>query len=196
MRLKQCRLCGAAFMASSLERTLCPACAAVSRATSLRPRTCRQCGAVFDGGPRAWYCPSCREERRKERQAGYRKNGSNRHLGDTDYCTVCGHPYIITGGLQRYCPSCAPEVIREKDRAASRAWIATHGKPDGHRSGTKLCVICGKPFVPGTAAITCSPECHRLRMAKTWSDADLKRGKRSTPSPIQRLDKPDKEQKK
>lgn len=41
----------------------------------VRPRTCRQCGTTFEGGPRAWYCPACRELRRREAQAKYREKG-------------------------------------------------------------------------------------------------------------------------
>lgn len=34
--------------------------------STLRMRVCRQCGIEFMGGPRAWYCPTCRIERQRE----------------------------------------------------------------------------------------------------------------------------------
>ena len=34
--------------------------------STLRMRVCRQCGIEFMGGPRAWYCPTCRIDRQRE----------------------------------------------------------------------------------------------------------------------------------
>ena len=36
-------------------------------------RECIQCGAAFKGGPRAWYCPECREERQRAQQREEKK---------------------------------------------------------------------------------------------------------------------------
>lgn len=36
--------------------------------STLRMRVCRQCGIEFMGGPRAWYCPTCRIERQREQE--------------------------------------------------------------------------------------------------------------------------------
>ena len=193
MRLKKCKKCGAAYLSTNYNRTLCPACTAASRATSIRPRTCRQCGAVFDGGPRAWYCPDCREVRRKERDKNYKKTGTIRPLGSVDHCVVCGQEYVVKSSRQKYCPDCAPDAVKEIVRAAARARAAERGRPEGPRSGPKICVICGKPFSPGTPAITCSPECRKLRLSRAWADADIARGRYTTPSKIKRLDKDDKE---
>lgn len=32
---------------------------------AILPRICKECGKSFPGGPRAWYCPDCRRERKK-----------------------------------------------------------------------------------------------------------------------------------
>ena len=36
-------------------------------------RTCRQCGSEFLGGPRAWYCPTCRQERKKRHDREFKE---------------------------------------------------------------------------------------------------------------------------
>ncbi|MBS6216644.1 MAG: hypothetical protein KH338_11100 [Oscillospiraceae bacterium] len=93
-------------------------------AVVVKPRVCRQCGSVFDGGPRAWYCPSCRRERGKEATRRYRAKGciADRPLGSTDKCIRCGKEYTVDSARQKYCPDCAYEAVRAVDRPASRAW--------------------------------------------------------------------------
>ena len=51
---------------------------------NILPRICRTCGTSFLGGPRAFYCPECREERKKEQSKKYKeciKHGSIITLG-------------------------------------------------------------------------------------------------------------------
>lgn len=86
---------------------------------SIYKRKCQECGKEFDGGPRAWYCPDCREIRRIERERKYHIYGNNRKLGDIDYCQNCGKEYIICSGLQKYCPACKKEMNRKKDNELS-----------------------------------------------------------------------------
>ena len=92
------------------------------------PRTCRQCGTIFPGGPRAWYCPVCREARQKEASARFRAKGRipQRAIGSVDKCTRCGKEYIVNSARQKYCPECAYEGVREADRPASRKWNQDH----------------------------------------------------------------------
>ena len=93
----------------------------------VKERVCRQCGARFEGGPRAWYCPDCRAERKKEAARRCREKGkADRPLGSTDYCERCGKPYTVKAARQRYCPDCAYEAVREADRPASIAWNREH----------------------------------------------------------------------
>lgn len=94
----------------------------------VRPRICRQCGATFDGGPRAWYCPACRELRKREALTKYRKKGrkADRPLGSVDKCVRCGAEYVVKSARQKYCPDCAYEGVREADRPMSRAWNQAH----------------------------------------------------------------------
>lgn len=94
-------------------------------ANNMKNRVCRECGAVFLGGPRAWYCPDCRAERIRAQYQRYRYRVA-RPLGTTDRCQICGKPYVVIGGLQRYCKDCAETAIREKDRQQSMAYYLKH----------------------------------------------------------------------
>lgn len=193
MRIKKCLKCGKLFNTAKNEQTLCDNCVAAGRATTIRPRTCHECGAIFDGGPRAWYCPSCRTVRQKEAAARYRKNGVDRPLGSIDHCTVCGKEYVVKSGRQRYCPECADDAVRQQDRMASKQWNAENNfyeeRSQRSRSGQKVCVICGKPVPPGTPRITCSDECDRLRLKWNRGNTDFRRGKQASPPTVDRLDK-------
>lgn len=193
MRLKKCLKCGELFNASKNEQRLCDDCIAAAKSTTIRPRTCRECGAIFDGGPRAWYCPSCRVMRRKETDKRCRRNGPLRPLGSIDHCTVCGKEYVVNSGRQKYCPDCAEEAVRQLDREASKKWNSENNfyqqRYQQPRNGQKICVICGKPIPPGTSRVTCSPECNKLLIRRRRDDADIKRGRRKSPTTVNRLDK-------
>lgn len=78
MRLKQCTKCGKSFQTDNTFQAMCDECLAASKKSTLATRTCRQCGVKFTGGPRAWYCPECREARVKEQRKQCRKNGPKR----------------------------------------------------------------------------------------------------------------------
>lgn len=88
-----------------------------------------------------------------------------RSIGSTAYCERCGQPYTVNSGLQRYCPECAPEAVREAANALSRAWNAEHITPEQRRIDRRShaaeipCKVCGRMFVPASAALTCSPAC-------------------------------------
>lgn len=174
-----CIVCGAHFE-GDYGQTKCPPCAAASRAAAVvRDRTCKQCGCTFSGGPRAWYCPDCRLERQREqdRQRKRKPASAVRKLGSTDHCTVCGQPYIVLAGRQRYCKACAPEAVREKDRAASREWNAANinyeqRTKDRHNAiPLRRCVVCGKEYRPNGGSLTCGAECaaaHKKQAHKQW----------------------------
>ena len=122
-------------------------------------RICSMCGKQFRGHIRAKYCDSCRPEAKKisnRRHKAKRKTGDVRPLGSVDQCARCGKDYIVNGGLQRYCPECAPIAFKEVDNAQSRAWNAAN--PDAIRRSKQrekekpkelcyiVCPICGKTF--------------------------------------------------
>ena len=144
---------------------------------------CAQCGAAFQGGPSARWCPACRLERRRARDREYKRRGPARKLGSVQICERCGGEYILDAGLQRYCPGCAEEAVREnrlpKKRIAQRAYDPDHAKRNANKVGIRLCVICGAPILGDRAqlpVVTCSEGCNRIRKQRLQAEADGKRG--------------------
>lgn len=134
-------------------------------------RTCQQCGVSFLGGPRAWYCPSCRIERTRETNARYKqrkRQGKTRRIGSIDLCSVCGKEYTVSGGLQKYCPDCAPEAIRAVDREQSRAYyqrvkaVLNPIRNDRRRKPPRTCLVCGAS-IPPTKKF-CSEVCRKAHV--------------------------------
>lgn len=95
----------------------------------VKKRVCRECGINFDGGPRAWYCPVCRAERKRKQKAEHekrKKTGNNRLLGNTYKCEICGEDYTLESGTQRFCKKCAPIHLKEVDNKQSKNWNKIH----------------------------------------------------------------------
>lgn len=188
MRRKRCNRCGREFQAGKTWNYLCPDCAAeAKRETVVRPRTCRQCGAVFLGGPRAWYCPSCREERTRARDREYKSTRTpGRPLGSIDICVRCGKEYVVNSGRQMYCPDCAKTAVREKERLRKMVYWEEHRDEYAARKreaakDSKVCVVCGKPFSGRGPSVTCSEACANAHKKAQQLAADVKRGKRKPP---------------
>ena len=97
----------------------------------MRDRTCRACGSVFLGGPRAWYCPACRTERRREADRKCkqsRKRPDHIPIGGIIRCAICGKETVKNSGLQRYCKECAAIHLKEVDNRQSLEW--KHANPE------------------------------------------------------------------
>lgn len=180
MRLKQCRICGAAFPGGQYQR-VCPTCLAEQTKTTLRDRVCRECGITFPGGPRAWYCPTCRTARQRENEKRYKAAGTTRKIGSEDICTVCGKPYVVNSARQKYCPACAPEAIKQADRVAAIRWNQENADRvrELKAQNIKLCAICQKPIGSNQPVATCSPECQRELKRRNQQRADAKRLKKT-----------------
>lgn len=153
---------------------------------------CRTCGKHFIGGPRAWYCPDCREERKAEAsiQAKKRKrSGQVREIGSIDICERCGAEYTVDGSLQRFCPNCQPIYYAEVRRKQCLAYYHKNSnevnkkRNPKRRKGPKKCVVCGEEFVSPTRKATCSDKCaseHRRRLQRI---ADAKRSTKNKAKP-------------
>jgi hypothetical protein len=137
---------------------------------ALLTRTCRQCQAFFQGGPRAYYCPSCRAERTRKTCAEHKRRkrqGKTRALGSIDACERCGKSYVVNAGLQRFCPVCQPIHAAEHDRRTSLEFYREHKdrinppRKLKRRKRSNICAICGNVFDPINGSTTCSPECKR-----------------------------------
>lgn len=189
MRLKKCKRCGATFESTSRDVYMCPSCAAEIKSESVvRARICRECGASFLGGPRAWYCPDCRAERKKVQRKA-RKSQTVRPLGSIDICQNCGKEYIVKSGRQIYCPDCADAVVREKVNAHKRQYMQENKEKFAPykaemRSNGWVCIVCGKVFDKDTSTVTCSEECAKKLKKINQDNADIKRGKRKMPAGI------------
>lgn len=145
-------------------------------------RTCRECGAVFDGGPRAWYCPLCRVERRRTAsRLGKRREarGLTRKIGSIDKCEICGGEYKVKSARQRYCPDCACAAWAEADREQSLAYYEDHKdeinpKRKAQRkkdTETRICIVCGQPFQSVyPRQKTCDEECARKHKNNLWRE--------------------------
>ncbi len=175
-----CPRCGDIFL-SEKEQFLCPACRyKAAHEPRLVDHVCKQCGAEFTGGPRASYCPKCRQIRKAEAGRRHKKNGTSRKIGSTDICENCGKPYIVNGGLQKYCPDCAKKILAEKVNPIKRAYAEQYRKehPDykkAMRENATVCVVCGKPFTATKPTNTCSPECAAIRKKTLQKKQDDKR---------------------
>lgn len=187
MRLRNCKRCGKNYETDRPDTYLCPACSAVAkRETVVRDRICRQCGAVFPGGPRAWYCPTCRAERKRIAERRFRRTGPYRPLGSTDACKRCGGEYVVESGRQAYCKRCAEIAVRETVLAHKRVYTAKNSDSisahkQAMRTGRNVCLICGNVFDSDTATVTCSASCAAELRRRRQQEADLRRGKRRSP---------------
>lgn len=137
----------------------------------IQDRICRECGEDFKGGPRAYYCPSCRVERQKQHARDYKKrkrSGEVRPLGSKNKCERCGAEYTVQAGSQRFCPECQPIHAAEYDRVTSLEFYNQHKdrinppRKLKRRKRSNICVWCGNEFEPVNGSTTCSDECKRL----------------------------------
>ena len=154
---RKCISCGRAFSPAYDDQVKCPDCAEQSKKSVMRDRTCRECGITFPGGPRAWYCPECRAERKKQAKQRYQSKGPARPIGSIDRCEVCGKEYTVNSARQRYCPDCAAAAVKAADNAQGREYMQEYRKIRQRRAA-RLCVVCGKPLL-SLKSIYCSAEC-------------------------------------
>lgn len=84
------------------------------------------CGIVFLGGPSALYCPTCRVDRGKERDAEHRRRkrlGLAKKVGDPLTCIGCGAVYsYYTGCSTDRCHDCCVIYGKEIDKINSKKW--------------------------------------------------------------------------
>lgn len=187
MRTKKCKQCGAVFETDKNGAYLCSACALESKQKSVyRQRICIDCGRTFMGFPRSKRCPECQDEVKRARDRARRKTGPARKLGSADICEACGAEYIVSGGLQRYCPDCSAKEILKNTQAHKREYQQTYmadesrrAEKEANRTLTKVCKICGKTFDTGHADVYCSEACRKIGRARIQAAADRARSPRN-----------------
>ena len=121
-----CEDCGKEFLGGRYPR-FCPDCRKRrQRAHAKAVRKCVVCGREFVGTARSLYCPACRLEKHREnyhRHLKRKKEGDTIVRGETvGICEICGKPFIMMAGIQKYCSDCAPEAYKEADRRRSYEW--------------------------------------------------------------------------
>lgn len=85
----------------------------------LTNRICVRCGVSFVGPYNALYCQGCRHDAilQRNRECAYRKRrGLSRKIGVDYPCQICGRPYTLEIGNQKFCPACS--AIHRLDVAA------------------------------------------------------------------------------
>lgn len=184
--LRRCKSCGKDYWVKSGDSYLCPECAENARKDGVHVnRVCAICGVTFLGYPRSKYCPACREEAKKlsyKRYKQQKKAGNIRQIGSTDICQNCGKPYIVTSGLQRYCPDCSQYVVAENIRAHKREYMARNREyfdalKKEYRTGRRVCVICGKTFNSPTSTTVCSADCAAEQMRRSHVRSMVNQGR-------------------
>lgn len=139
-------------------------------------RTCAVCGAAIIGGPTVKYCARCRAEKRREVDARRKRLGPTRPLGSVDKCVECGAEYVVRGGNQRCCPSCAPIVSARKIAARKAARYYAGEIVRAPRKPRYRCTECGQLIPPERLPrYTCSDACELARTRKFQRAADAKR---------------------
>lgn len=147
-------------------------------------RKCLSCSTNFPGGPRAYYCPACRVDRRRQAKARYQQKKrlgiGIRHIGSTDRCERCNELYTVESGLQRFCPKCQPIHAAEYDAKTSLSFY--HANKEGinpvrnerRLKGQRKCVWCDEIFDSKYGRVTCSEECKRQHYNR-WQRENRKR---------------------
>jgi hypothetical protein len=145
----------------------------------IQDRTCRECSCSFKGGPRAYYCPSYREDRKKQATREYnarKRKGQVRHIGSIDTCERCKKDYTVESGLQRFCPECKPIHTLEYDRETALPFYHENKdrinpvRNDRRRVGERNCDFCGKSYIQTDRQLTCNDECKRQLKNKKWNE--------------------------
>ena len=169
-----------------------------SRASVYTTKRCADCGTTFFGHIKSCRCLDCQILANKKHNKEYAQRvqaGKSRPIGSIDRCEACGKEYIVNGGLQRYCKDCAPEMLRQNDRAASRTWNrAAYATPEAKEKKNaskrqrdpirRACAHCGKMFdVTAHLKAYCSDDCRQAAKRAYYKAYDAQRPRRKEPSP-------------
>ena len=151
----------------------------------IKERVCVECGCRFAGGPNAPRCPVCRERHKKRMIAEYdqrRRAGKVRKIGGIANCLLCGNPYRIENGNQKYCPECRRKSYLAKKNEYSKAHAKKNrAARDARREGTDVCYWCGKSYTKGKHTFACSDECAEMLKKYFRKARAYRNGQRKAP---------------
>lgn len=165
-RVRRCKGCGVEFAATPTQY-YCASCRKeIHRRELIKERVCVECGCRFEGGPNAPRCPVCRKRYAKRMIAEYDRRwraGKTRKIGGTANCLLCGKPYKIENGNQKYCPECKGKSALAKKNEYSKAHAKKNrAARDVRREGTDVCYWCGKSYTKEKHTFACSDECAEM----------------------------------
>lgn len=154
------------------------------RPSLYRDKICPDCGVSFVGHIKTKRCKSCQAEadRKHDRECKQRAAlGKVRRLGSIDLCEICGKPYTVNGGKQRYCSTCAPIANRKIHNDFNRAYYSYPANA-ARKSASRLrdpmsytCEVCGATFSSRAFSLTCSADCRAIHRKAYMSAYDADR---------------------
>jgi endogenous inhibitor of DNA gyrase (YacG/DUF329 family) len=114
----------------------------------MKDRECQMCGDLFNGTPKARFCPSCKRIknlRYKRKTEGWKGTV----LGEGRECAECGKSFIVRAGAQKFCSAkCRVDAQARRLGAKLR-----NGEPI-------VCLVCGKTIPrTGTWQLYCHEPC-------------------------------------
>lgn len=146
---------------------------------------CIDCGKLIYRPIKCIRCEACQLAINHERHKEHQRTKPARPLGSTDICTICGKPYIVESGLQKYCPDCRETATRASIARKKNAYMAEKRKdPEAAAQmreakqaalSPSLCATCGKPFISKFGSIYCCEACRKEGKRKYYQTYDSKR---------------------
>lgn len=180
--LRLCMSCGKPFYGAR-DHFLCPSCAEDRKKSKpALTKICKDCGTEFLGHHNERRCPRCVEAALQESYRRYwDKGGTQRPMGSTDKCILCGKEYTVASSSQKYCSdecrhkASIPKLkeykkkyYRTSERAAELRYCRQHV--------TKICVYCLQPFKSNLATNVCSDYCRSEHQKIVLNKSYFRRG--------------------
>lgn len=182
--LRECMTCGKPFYGSH-DHFYCPICAE-DRKINKPPlaKICKDCGVEFIGYSNERRCPRCVEAALQESYRRYwDKGGTQRPMGSTDKCVLCGKEYTVRNGLQKYCSDeCRSMAYVPKRKEHKKIYYRTSVRAaefkQRRKQVTNICVYCLQPFKKciGSPTNVCSDYCRSKHQKLKRYESYVKRG--------------------
>ncbi len=194
--LRACMMCGKPFY-GALDHFYCPTCTE-DRKINKPPlvKICKDCGVEFIGYSQERRCSRCAEAAFQESYRRYLNQGTQRPLGSTDKCILCGKEYIVRSSSQKYCSAeCRRKASIPKQREYQRIYKRTSKRMAELRQRRKqvanICVYCCRPFqkTKGSTTNVCSDYCRAEHRKIKNYESDVRRMRGMTNYYIRQVEK-------
>lgn len=182
--LRACMMCGKPFYGAH-DHFYCPICAE-DRKINKPPlaKICKDCGVEFIGYSNERRCPICAEAALQESYRQYwDKGGTQRPIGNTDKCILCGKEYTVKSSSQKYCSDqCRRMAYIPKQKEQNKIYYRTSYRvaelKQRRQQVTNICVYCLQPFKKSNSSSTntCSDYCRLEHQKLKQHESYVKRG--------------------